>query len=233
MSEQGVSNERKKELEQMDPFQESLVKGMAYASKNKKQLILILGAVVVVCVVFSTIMFSFKRSELEASNLAAKARSEYAKVYAQDQDFQKGFEAVKDDFDDLLEEYANTNAGRMAQVSYAKICFDAQKYDKAFTLYSNALEAMGNEAGMGNFLLSALGNLSQLKGEPEQAKSFYLKIEKGTSSLLKDEARFALALIYEAQNDMASSLKMYEKIIRENEDSLYKAIAQAKVDGGQ
>ncbi len=233
MSDQGVSNERRRELEQMDPFQESLIKGLDYASKHKNQLILILGAVVVVCVVFSTIMFNFKRSELKASQMVAKAGAVYAESISEDQDPQKGYEAVKDQFEAVFDEYANTSAGRMAQVTYAKICFDAKEYDKAYALYADALETLGNEAGMKNFLLSALGNLAQLKNEPEKAKAYYLRIEKGASTLLKDEARFALALIYEAENDMESSLKMYEKIVKENGNSLYKTIAESRVSGIQ
>lgn len=229
MAEQGVSNERKKELEQMDPFQESLVRGLAYASDHKKQIGLVVGAVVVVCVIFSSIMFSFKRSEINASELVAKAVGEYTTVLAKDKDPVKGYEAVKDVFENIFAEYANTSAGRMARVTYAKICFDAGEYDNAYTHYSEALSEMGDEAGMENLLLSALGNLSQLKKDPEQAKSYYLRIEKGSSDLLKDEARFALALIYESQNDMAASLKMYEKIVNEHKTSIYKAIAQTRI----
>ncbi|MCG8635709.1 MAG: hypothetical protein MI863_17870 [Desulfobacterales bacterium] len=231
MADQGVSNERKRELEQMDPFQEALVKGLTYVSENRKQLMLILGGVVVVFVVFSIIMFNFKQSELKASQMVARAGAAYAESIAKDQDPQKGFEAVKDKFEAVFDEYANTSAGRMALVTYAKICFDAKEYDKAYALYSDALEALGNEAGMENFLLSALGNLAQLKKEPEKAKDYYLRIEKGASNLLKDEARFALALIYEAENDMEASLKMYEKIVKEDGDSLYKAIAESRVRG--
>lgn len=233
MADQGVSNERKKELEQMDPFQEYLVRGLAYASDHKKQIGLAVGAVVVVCVIFSTIMYSFKRSEINASQLVAKAVAEYGKVYSEDKDPKKGFEAVKDTFETIFEEYANTNAGRMALVTYGKICFDANEYDMAYTYYSKALSEMGNEAGMENFLLSALGNLSQLKKDPEKAKTYYLRIENGSSNLLKDEARFALALIYEAENDMAASLKMYEKIVSENDASIYKTIAQARISGDE
>ncbi len=230
MADQGVSNERKKELEQMDPFQESLVKGLAYAKDHKKQIGLGIGAVVVVCVIFSIIMFSFRQAEVNASQLVAKAVAEYEKVITENKDTKKGREAIKDEFATIFDEYANTNAGRMARVTYAKICLDAGVYDQAYTHYSQALSDMGNDAGMENFLLAALGNLSQLKNDSEQAKSYYLRIEKGDSDLLKDGARFALALIYEAENDMEASLKMYEKIVNENENSIYKAIAQARID---
>ncbi|MCG8618675.1 MAG: tetratricopeptide repeat protein, partial [Desulfobacterales bacterium] len=160
MADQGVSNERKRELEQMDPFQEALVKGLNFTASHKKQLGLVIGAVVVVCLIFTAIMYNFKRSEIQASQMVAKATAAYGESMSKDQDPQKGYEAVKEQFDSVLDEYANTSAGRMARVSYAKICFDAKEYDKAYDLYNDALENIGNEAGMENFLLSALGNLA-------------------------------------------------------------------------
>ncbi|WP_319573992.1 tetratricopeptide repeat protein [uncultured Desulfobacter sp.] len=229
MANQGVSNERKKELTQMDPFQESLSKSVKWASAHKKQLMILAGALVGVVVVFSAIMFSFKQSEIKASELAAKTYEKYEKQYSQDRDARKGYDAVKDDFQSLFDEYPNTSAGRMALINFGKICFDAKEYDQALDLYSRALSAVGDKAGVKNFLLCAMGTICELNGDMEQAKSYYLRVEKGASDLLKDDARFALALIYEKLNDTAAGRQMYEKIAESRGNSMYKAIAQARI----
>ncbi len=225
MAEQGVSNERKKELEQIDPFQENLLRTLAYVKENKNQFLLIIGAIIVVIVVFSGIMFSFKKSEKVASDLIAKAVITYAKA----NDPIKGFEATKDAFEAVFADYSNTSAGRMGKIKFAKICFDAGEYDRAFALYKEALEMFKNEAGMENFLLACLGHVSQARNDSDKAKSYFLQIETGSSDLLKDEARFALAGLYEASNDMESSLKMYEKIVNDHEKSIYRSIAESKI----
>lgn len=227
MAEQRVSNERKKELEQIDPFQASLLKAMAYLRENKKQLLWILGAIIVVCVTFSGIMLSFKKSENTASDRVAKASVQAAGI----DDPKRRFEAVNKEFEAVLADYSNTSAGRMAKVKFAKICFDAGEYDKAFELYKDALEKFKGEAGMKNFLLASLGHASQAKNDLDKAKSYFLEIETGASALLKDEARFALASLYEAGDDLDSSLKMYEKIVKDHENSIYRDIAQSKVTG--
>jgi len=54
-------------------------------------------------------------------------------------------------------------------------------------------------------------------------------VEEGTSNLLKDDARFALALIYEKLNDTDAGRQMYEKIAESQGASVYKSIAQAKI----
>ncbi len=230
MADQSVSNERKKELEQIDPFQETLIKALAYAGENKKPIFLILGAIVVVVVIFSGIMFSFKKSENTASDLVSKAVMKYSQA-VKGFDPAKGFEAVKDDFEVVFSDYSNTSAGKIARIKFAKICFDAGKYDRAFDLYKEALDEFKNDSGMKNFLLSSLGHSSQAKNDLDKAKSYFLQIETGDSDLLKDDARFALAGLYEISNDMESSLKMYEKIVNDHENSIYRGIAESKISG--
>lgn len=229
MAERGVSNERRKELEQIDPFQANLLKTLAYVKENQKQFWLILGGIILVIVIFSGIMFSFKKSESTASDMVARAVITYAKA----NDPVKGFDAVTDDFETVFAEYSNTSAGRMGKVKFAKICFEAGEYDRAFELYKEALEMFEDEAGMKNFLLSSLGHVSQARKDVDAAKKYFLEIETGASNLLKDEAQFALAGIYEDANDAASSLKMYEKIVNDHENSIYRNIAESKIKNVQ
>lgn len=229
MTNQGVSNERKRELVQMDPFQEFLAKSVKWATAQKKQLMISAGALVGVVIVFSVIMFSFKQSEIKASELAAKAYEKYEEQYSQDRDARKGYDAVKDTFQTLFDEYPNTSAGRMALIDFGKICFEAKDYEQAFDLYSRALSTLGDKAGVKNFLLCALGTICELKNDLEQGKSYYLRVENGTSNLLKDDARFALALIYEKLNDTDAVRQMYEKIAESPGASMYKDIAQARI----
>jgi predicted negative regulator of RcsB-dependent stress response len=225
MAEQRVSNERRKELEHIDPFQESLLKAMAYIKEYKKQLILIAGAVVLVAVVFSGIMYSFQKSENTAALLVSQALTKYETI----DDPEKGYLETKEAFQTIFAEYANTIAGKLAKVKFAKICYDASKFDQSYQYYTQALEILENEAQMENFLLASLGHVSIARKEFEAAEKYFLQIEKGQTNLLKDEAKFALAMLYEIRNNEADSKKMYEKIVTEYETSMYRPIAESKV----
>lgn len=226
MSEQRISNERKKELEQLDPFQENLLKVMTYVKEYKKQLILIAFAIALVVVVFSGIMYSFQKSENNAGKLVSQALTKYAK--ADDPD--KGYLEIKNDFQIIFTDYTNTTAGKLAKVRFAKICYDASKFDQSYQYYKESLEIFKNEALMENFLLASLGHVSLARKEFEDAKKYFLQIEKGKIDLLKDEARFALAMLDEAADNTAESKKMYEKIVMDYENSMYKPIAKSKID---
>jgi len=226
MAEQGVSNERKKELERIDPFQESLLKAMAYAREYKKQLILIATAIVLVVVVFSGVMYSFQKAENTAALLVSNALTQYTTI----NDPEKGYLETKEAFENIFSEYPNTIAGKLAKVKFAKICYEASKFDQSYQYYKESLEILKNDVPMENFLLASLGHVSLARKEFEEAEKYFLQIEKGKTNLLKDEAEFALAMLYETGDKVGESKKMYEKIVTEHETSMYRPIAQSKMD---
>ncbi len=219
-----ISRDRKKELEQLDPFQENLLKVMAFVKEFKKQLVLIGGAVVLVALVFSGIMYSFQRAENKADALAAEAIKKYAKA----NDPEKGYLETEADFKVIFTEYANTNAGKLAKIQFAKICYEASKFDQSRQYYEEALQVFENNELIKNLILASLGHVCIAGKEFNEAKDYFLEIEKGKTDLLKDEAKFSLAMLDEASENMVESKKMYEKIMTEHENSMYTAIAKGK-----
>jgi tetratricopeptide (TPR) repeat protein len=226
MATQQVSNERKKELRQMDPLQRNLFKAMAFAGTYKKQLLYAAGAAVVVGLVFAGLVTSFKLSENIASDRVARAVIQYRTLSDEPQ---AAYEAVKDDFQTVLADYSNTDAGRMALVRFAGICMEAGQFDEAEKWFEKALEVFGNQTGLRNFLLSSLGHVQLAKNDLDQAESYFLRIETGESDLLRDEARFILAKIYEARQDGAGARKMVDLIAQEHGNSIYADLAQSMV----
>ena len=226
MVSQHVSNERKKELRQMDPLQRNLLKALAFAGTYKKPLLYVAGAVVVVILVLAGVFTSFKRSENNASDLVAKAMLAYR---TQAEDPEAAYQAVKDDFLTVLTDYANTDAGEMALIRFAGICMEAGQYDEAQKWFEKAYDEFGDRPELRNLLLSSLGHVQLAKNNLDQAESYFLQIEAGSSYLLKDEARFVLAKIYEARQEDAKTQKMYELIAKEHGNSIYADLAQSKV----
>ena len=220
-----ISRERKKELEQLDPFQENLLKVMAFIKEFKKQLILIGGAVVLVALIFSGIMYSFQKAENTADVMVTEALKKYTKA----NDPEKGYLEIEPDFKVVFTEYANTNAGRLAKVKFAKICYEASKFDESYQYYKEALQVFENDELIQNFILASLGHVCIARKELDEAKDYFLKIEKGKTDLLKDEAKFSLAMLDEASGNTAESKKMYEKIVTEHENSMYTTIAKGKI----
>lgn len=225
MSEQKVSNERKKELEQLDPFQEKIINALNFLNTYKKQCLMGLAAVIAVIIVFSSVMYSIQKSEDTAALMVSRALAEYGKI----QDPEKAYLEVKDDFQTVFKEYANTAAGKQARVKFAKICYEASQFDQSLTHYKEALDLFKNQALMENFLLASLGHVCIAKKDYPAAESYFKQIEKTDTNLLKDEAGYALALLYEASDKKAESRKMYEKIVSDYKDSIYLPFAKSKI----
>jgi len=226
MSEQKVSNERKKELEQIDPFQAGLLKAIAYVKEHKKQLMMMAGAFVLVAVIFASVMYSFQKSEKTAAALVTDILIKYDKA----DDPQKGYAQIENDFKTVFSDYPNTSAGKQALIQFAKICYDASKFDQSYKYYQKALEVFKNEALIENLILSSLGTTCIARKDFDGAKKYFMQIRQGQSDLLKDEAQFALAMLYELDNNTAQSKKMYEDIVADYANSMYIPIAKSKIN---
>lgn len=225
MGNQRVSNERKKELEQMDPFQENLLKAVAYAKEYKKQLLLILGSLAVIIIIFSSVLYSFKAAETKAAVMVSQTIDKYATA----KDPVNGYSLVENDFSTIFDEYSNTTAGKIAKVKFAKICYNASKYDDALKYYKEALEVFDTDPAMKNLLLSSLGNTCLALDKIDLAKEYFEKINQSKSDILKDEANFNLGLLFETSNPETSKT-FYQKIINDHQESLYFPMARNKMN---
>ncbi len=223
---QRVSNERRRELEELDPFQENLLKIIEYAKTYKTQLVLMALGIVAVIVIFSIVIFNIKSSENKASLFLNESLTKYNNI----QNPEEGFKAVENDFSKLLEDYPNTAAGKMAKINFAKICYEASSYKKAYTFYKDALADYKNDPAMESLLLSSLGRTCLALDNFKEAEVYFVKITKKSEALLKDEALFNLGMIAEKTGDKNASHEYYKKIVSEYPDSIYKVLAQSKLN---
>ena len=163
-----ISNARKKELEQPDPFIESLYRGIALARENRKQLYWAAGVIVVVLLIVSGTVYSIRSSDNKAAGLLARSLETY-----EDMTPAEGYDAVQENFNRLISEYPNTGAGKMGSVRFAQICYDAGKFEKALTLYEGVLADFSDDPVMENLIRVALGHTCQMLGKDDRAVSLF------------------------------------------------------------
>jgi len=224
MATQRVSNERKRELEQIDPFQENVLKAVQYIKDNRKKFILAVCGVVIVAVVFSSVIYSIKAAENNASRLFVTAVNKYSKAASP----ADGYTSVEADFSELIEKYPNTAAGKMGRVRFAKICYEVSEFDRAYQLYTDALDDFKGDPVMRNLIHTCLGRVSLAKGDLGEAESYFTKVAGKKDPLFKDEAVFNLAMIEEARGNESAARKFYSRILSDFSDSLYTPIAETE-----
>ena len=221
-----ISNARKKELEQPDPFLESLYNGMAFVRAYQKQLIWALCIVVAVVGGVAGTVYTIRSSETRAAALLAQCLERYDAA-----DPQAGYDAVQADMASLMEVYPNTHAGKMGRVRFAEMAYDAGKFDQALDLYKAALETFDNDPLMGNLIQVVLGHTCLMLDKTDQARDFFKAVAEGNTDFLKDEALFNLALLAEKAGDSNLVTSYYTRIVSEHPQSIYSAIARAQ--GGE
>jgi len=221
---ENISNARKKELEQPDPFIEALYRGVALAREYQKQLVWAACAVVAVIIIISGTFYSINASDGKASILLAQALERYSNTTPAE-----GYDAVQEDLNRLMEEYPNTSAGKMGRVRFAEICYDAGKFDRALILYQGVLADFSDDPIMENLIQVALGHTCQMLEKDDRAIAMFKAVAQGKSAFLKDEALFNLGLLAEKAGTDEQGSVYFNKILSDHAQSIYATIAKSRV----
>ncbi|SLM32200.1 conserved hypothetical protein [Desulfamplus magnetovallimortis] len=217
-----ISKDRRKELEQPDPFLESLYRGMDVMKNYKKQLLIASAIVASIICVASVTLYSIHSSDIKASELLASSIESYEAVEPSE-----GYDAVSENFMMLLDEYPNTSSGRIGRVIFADICYNAGLYDKAFDLYKTALEDF-SKGTVHDVILLGLGHTCQAQKKSADAEKYFAALAEQESSLMKEDALFHLGMIAINSGEQSKGVEFMKKIAGE-EQSMYKEMAETIV----
>ncbi|MBF0378272.1 MAG: tetratricopeptide repeat protein [Desulfamplus sp.] len=215
-----ISNARKKELEQPDPFLESMYKTLDTAKKIKKQLFI--GGIIIlsiICIISITI-YTINSAESKASIMLTEA----LKNYSNNKEPIEGYSAVKGQFETLLNEYPNTSSGRIGNLRFAEICYSAGQYDMAYKLYTSALDDFKSDSVMQNIILASLAHTCQALKKYDEAEKHFKTIVDGNNSLMKDDALFNLGIGAITNGDNKKGLDFLKKFSSGYENSMYKVL---------
>ena len=220
-----VSLARKKELMEPDEFEVFLRNLLEKAIQYKNQLIV--GAIVIAVLVLSVSGYLYKLKSNEKS--ASLALSSIVNEYEKETKVENIPTGLINKFQNLLDEYSGTETAKFACVRYANACYSIGNYDKAISLYKDALKDFKKNEAITNIITCGLGYAYIGKKDFEAAKNYFEQISSGSSEVMKEEALFNLGLIYESLNDKTKSLENYNKIIAGNNNSLYLDLVKEKV----
>lgn len=215
-----ISRERKRELEQPDPFLESLYKGVETAKQYKKQIALASGLIFAIICIVSGTLYMIRSSEIKASEMLADAMESY-----DPQEPQKGYDAAASRFDTLLETYPNTASGRLATIRYGDMAYAAGRYEKARDLYIAAMDAFRGDPVVEDLLRFSLGHTCQELGKKDEAVRYFGELAKNERAFTRMDAQFQLGMIAMESGDVAKALEWMEKVASGDGMSIHKTMA--------
>lgn len=216
-----ISNARKKELDQPDPFLESMYKTLETAKKLKKQLMIVFTIIISIICIVSVTVYTIGSAETKASAML----NDSLKVYSEHKKPSDGYASVKEQFQTLLNDYPNTSSGKIGKLRFADICYAAEHYDVAYRYYTSSVDDFKNEPVMQNLVLSSLGHTCNALKKYEEAEKHFKTIINGNNKLMKDDALFNLGMVAIANGENQKGFDLLKKLSSEYENSMYKIMS--------
>jgi len=220
---------RKQLLKEPDEFLTFSRRLFLSAVEHKNQIAIGFGVLLSIIIIISGIRFFSNRSENKASALVREAMVKY-ETAVKDDGPEKAYADVEADFQKILEEYSGKDAGKIAKVKYASICYDAGNTDKAIELYKEAIQDFNLHPSFRNFILSGLGYAYEKKKDYKAAVTYFEKITQGTDPLMKDEAFFNLGRLYADMGEADKSTEAFKTLLSDYTDSMYIELVKEKVN---
>ncbi|MDM8553025.1 tetratricopeptide repeat protein [Desulfobacterales bacterium HSG2] len=220
---------RKQLLKEPDEFLTFSRKLFRFVMEHKDQIAIGFGVFLTIIIIISGIRYLSDRSENKASALVREAMVKY-EAAVKDNGPEKAYADVEENFQKILEEYSGKDAGKIAKVEYAGICYDAGNTDKAIELYKEALQDFNVHPSFGNLILSGLGYAYEKKKDYKTAVTYFEKITRGPNPLMKDEAFFNLGRLYAEMGEADKSTEAFKTLLSDYTDSMYIELVKEKVN---
>ncbi len=221
---------RKQLLKEPDEFITTTGRIIQWGQKYARQLTITGGIIVVLLVVITAYRYYDNWVENKAFLLLDEAVSKY-ETQKTASDGMQAFQSIKEDFENLIRKYDNTDGGQMAIFIFAGISNDVGDVDRAIELYEAGLKYFKSDPTYQNFILSGLGYAHEKNQDVSKAVSFFQKIADGSDPTVKDLALFNLGRLYQQLGNIEKSKAAYTRLTTDFADSIYYEVAKEKVKG--
>ncbi|RJQ68966.1 MAG: hypothetical protein C4519_22400 [Desulfobacteraceae bacterium] len=222
---------RKELVKGPDEFITLTGKVILWARNNTKPLFIGICAILALIILLSGYRVYNNRRGQAAAVLLSQTLGAYQEAQSREEDPDKAFAVVKQDFNRLLNEYGRQPAGRAGRIIFAHAALSGHSADEAIALYRKALMDFGRDSSMLNILRNGLASALLQKGDRAAAIEEFRKIADGNSTLLKDAALFHLGYLYSAAGEAEKSRKAYQQLGTDFPNSIYAGIAKERASG--
>ena len=192
--------------ESMEKVENVLTSSEAFIENNKKPLLIVLGAVIVVVLGLIWFLKSHNEKKAEANDAIYKAQS-----WVERDSFQLALSGNDDfiGFEEVADKYSSTPAGNLA-CAYAGICYknlgkndEAIKYLKKFSADDNLVSPA---------IYGAIGDCYFESNSIKDAESYYKKAIDSKNNMIAPLYTYRLAMLYFNNGDNAKAAELMEKL---------------------
>ena len=231
MAQKRISRARKRDLEQPDEFITVTSRLLGALSTHWKSITVGIGVALVLVVGVLAYGYFSQKAEERALLLLDQAVTRY-KTELAGQDAANALEAVASDFETLLADYGDRQAGAVARILFAQMNYRAGRAEAAAAQYEAALPHFREDAYAAAAALSGLGYARAAAGEPEKAIAAFSKILAGSDPVFKADALYQMALLYRETGQAVAYDKAMRQLESDYPDFMYAEVLPSAAAGG-
>jgi tetratricopeptide (TPR) repeat protein len=226
-----VSLARKKELEQQDRVSATLSRMFEFIIRQKVKLISGLTIVFLAIAIVTGVYYFRNRSEALAFNELNKCETKYNEQIKTNSP-QEVYEAVHTDYQRIRKDHQGTVAAKMSTIRLADICYNAERFDDAVSLYQSALPDFSDDPFLKSIILNGLAYSYEAVNNTPEAIKYFEMVASDDTSAMKDGALYNLGRIYSENGDTQKSMEFCKRLFEEHPDSMYNKFAEEKLASG-
>jgi tetratricopeptide (TPR) repeat protein len=221
---------RKQLLKEPDEFLTMSTRLFRFVMENRVRVGAVMAGLLMLAVAVAGFQYYQFRKGGQAFEELAEARKRYAAAVS-DQGEKEAYEAVKGDFETLIDRHGSREAGRLARVALANYAYEAGAPETAISLYEAALPELSHRPGILNLVLGGLAYAHEAAGNLSAAVDYFERITADDNPVMKGEAYYHLGRLYEQLGETGKSRTAYQTLADEYGDSVYADLARDKAAG--
>ncbi len=221
---------RKELLKEPDEFITISGKIIGFLVDHKNKITYALGIIVALALIISGYRFFSIRSENKASALLDQGLAKYEKINNNKQPVE-AYDQVSADFQLILDKYGSKKNGKIARLTYANICYNAGKYEQAIELYKKSLTDFEENQTIHHQVIGSLGYAYEQQANYASAVSYFEQLSSAPDTIMRGEALYHLAWLYNKLGNAEKSKEAYNKIINDHQDFIYIDLVKERMSG--
>jgi len=227
-------NKRKQLLKEPDEFLVFSRRMFKYTMDNFQYVLAGLGGIIV----FSMIILGIRAWQQSSENSGAfkltEAKTSFYKALEKNpQNIEKAFSSVQSAFETVLTDYSGTVAGKMGTIIYANMCFETGRYNKAISLYEDALSYFDTTSSLYPLIRYNLGYAYVANKNDDKALEILEKDAFSPDGLMQSDLLFLLSLVYERKGNTEKRDEIFKMIESGDESALFYDIVKNRLSKQQ
>jgi tetratricopeptide (TPR) repeat protein len=223
-------NKRKQLLKEPDEFLVFSRRMFNYTLDNIQYVLAGIGGIILIALIVLGIHAWQQSSENSGAIKLTEAKTTYYKALEKNpQNFEDAFLSSESAFETVITDYSGTVSGKLGTIVYANLCYKTGRYNKAISLYEEALNYFEPTSSLYPLIRYNLGYAYVANKDFDKALSILEKDAFSPDGLMQSDILFLLGLVYEQKGNTQKRDEIFKMIESGDESAFFYKIVKNRL----